>query len=809
MLTRHGRSIRFLLRVRHMKFVSGMLVLLLVVAGCATVARVEWDRQYGRAAPVERQLAGPVGAYREPEYYRDIKPIFDRRCVVCHGCYDAPCQLKLDSFAGIDRGASQHRVYDGSRLLAENLTRLFVDAQSTGEWRGKGFYPVLNENTQDPAVNLAGSSLYRMLLLKREHPLPTSGPLTGGLDFSLNRVQNCTRVENFADYASANPLAGMPYGMPAIEDTHFQTIRRWLETGAKVAAPPPLAVPLQDEVQRWEAFFNGESLQQQLMARYIYEHLFLGDLYFGSSGPARNTAATPQFFKLVRSRTPPGQPTEIIASRRPYDDPGVPRVFYRLEPTRSTPLVKTHMPYPLDRARMEKWRAWFLGDDDSVTALPSYDPDIASNPFKAFRDIPTGARYRFLLDEAQFTIMGFVKGPVCRGQIALNVIEDQFWVVFVDPDAMDASREGEFLGQQSDNLRLPAEAESNAVPLNWRRYSRAQQRFLEAKTAFLDSVLEEGAGGPALDDIWNGYGVNPNAALTVFRHFDSATVVQGLVGETPKTAWVIGYALLERIHYLLVAGYDVYGNVGHQLMTRMYMDFLRMEGEFNFLAFLPQRDRMRERRLWYRNVNEDVADFVYGPAIRLDRETAIPFRTGDPKNELLADIRDYVGPALEHRWDLSLSTAVAPVTRAALQDLQRMRGAHLRFMPELALVSIAINGQPRPFTLVHNNGHSNVSTLLFEESRLLPEEDTMSLVPGVLGAYPSAFFHIDEAQLPQFVAAIGRMQSEADYGRLADRFGVRRNAPQFWARSDWWHEQLRRQSGIEAGMLDYNRFENR
>ena len=32
-------------------------------------------------------------------------------------------------------------------------------------------------------------------------------------------------------------------------------------------------------------------------------------------------------------------------------------------------------------------------------------------------------------------------------------------------------------------------------------------------------------------------------SMTVFRHFDSATVVKGLVGNQPKTAWVIGYPL--------------------------------------------------------------------------------------------------------------------------------------------------------------------------------------------------------------------------------------------------------------------------
>ena len=39
-----------------------------------------------------------------------------------------------------------------------------------------------------------------------------------------------------------------------------------------------------------------------------------------------------------------------------------------------------------------------------------------------------------MLEEAQYTITGFIKGPVCRGQVALNVINDLFWVVFVDPE---------------------------------------------------------------------------------------------------------------------------------------------------------------------------------------------------------------------------------------------------------------------------------------------------------------------------------------------------------------------------------------
>jgi hypothetical protein len=77
-------------------------------------------------------------------YYKDVKPILDSRCVTCHGCYDAPCQLKLGSIEGVDRGASKEIVYDSSRLKAADPSRLFVDASMTEDWRKKGFYPILN-----------------------------------------------------------------------------------------------------------------------------------------------------------------------------------------------------------------------------------------------------------------------------------------------------------------------------------------------------------------------------------------------------------------------------------------------------------------------------------------------------------------------------------------------------------------------------------------------------------------------------------------------------------------------------------------
>ncbi|HEY9134544.1 MAG TPA: hypothetical protein VIM85_01995, partial [Pseudomonadales bacterium] len=73
-------------------------------------------------------------------YEQDIKPIFEQKCVVCHACYDAPCQLNLSSPDGLRRGAHKLSVYNGKRLVAATPTRLGIDASSEQEWRQLGFF---------------------------------------------------------------------------------------------------------------------------------------------------------------------------------------------------------------------------------------------------------------------------------------------------------------------------------------------------------------------------------------------------------------------------------------------------------------------------------------------------------------------------------------------------------------------------------------------------------------------------------------------------------------------------------------------
>lgn len=195
-----------------------------------------------------------------------------------------------------------------------------------------------------------------------------------------------------------------------------------------------------------------------------------------------------------------------------------------------------------------------------------------------------------MLEEAAFTLMGFIKGPGCRGQVALDVIDDRFFVFFVDPDSAWLQQEATFLAESKLDQEMPAASGGNALPTAWLAYGEQHGAYVQKKTEYLEQATRNGRGLTERS-VWDGDGRNDNAALTVFRHFDSATVVKGLVGPPTKTMWLVDYPLLERSHYLLVAGFDVFGNVGHQLGTRLYMDYLRMEAEAGFLELLPPSGR--------------------------------------------------------------------------------------------------------------------------------------------------------------------------------------------------------------------------
>lgn len=743
-------------------------------------------------APAPAPVPPPVAAV--PDYWQEVRPVLAARCVVCHACYDAPCQLNLASPEGVARGASRDVVYSTVRLRNAQPTRLFLDEATTAGWRARGFYSVVD-----------GNLMMGMLSLKQAHPLPAEMPLPKEFDLNTGRSWNCPKPDDFESFASKNPLWGMPFGLPGLEAGEYRVLTAWLAAGAPAGGPPPLAPAFAAQVAEWEAFLNGATPKERLMSRYLYEHLFLGSLYF-SELPGT------QFFRLVRSRTPPGQPVQVIATRLPFDDPGATDFWYRLVRSDETPVAKTHMPYALNPGRMARYRSLFVGPAVTVTALPGYAPDVAGNPFVVYRDLPVESRYRFLLDDAEFFMRGFMKGPVCRGDVAVDVIEDRFWVFFSDPDSVLAQESRDFLARESANLRLPDGADSGLMGLAaWRRYKDLQQDYLKAKQAYLLAALPS-PQAVTLDLVWDGDGTNSNAALTIFRNADNATVVRGLLGGPPKTAWIMNYPLFERIHYLLVAGYDVYGTTGAQLDTRLYMDFMRMEGEFNFLALLPEADRVKVRDYWYRGASDSVREYVYGARVGFDRETGINYRTGDSRVELMQMLEARLKPVLSATHDVGAEPD--PALRAELLQLAALDGLPVSLMPELSFLAVVdgADGAPRPeriYTLLKDTAHTNVASLFGEEKRLIPAEDELTVARRFVGAYPNAFYRVPRDQLPAFRQAIAALAGEADYRALVARFGVERTSPGFWANSDALARANASLGPVEAGVFDYARLENR
>ena len=102
------------------------------------------------------------------EYTRIIQPIFDGRCISCHSCNNAPCQLNLQSGTGVSRGATSRNVYDRFRPHSVAPTRLDIDASTVPQWRAKGFFDVTSAG--DPA---------RALLLKLVEQRINAGQVPG------------------------------------------------------------------------------------------------------------------------------------------------------------------------------------------------------------------------------------------------------------------------------------------------------------------------------------------------------------------------------------------------------------------------------------------------------------------------------------------------------------------------------------------------------------------------------------------------------------------------------------------------------
>lgn len=745
-------------------------------------------------------------------YLEDVKPILDKRCVTCHSCYNSPCQAKMSSFEGVDRGASKIEVYNATRLSAVDPTRLFIDAQTTAQWREKGFY----SHTQSPDSNATSNDSIMMHLIYNKKNNPD---IIGDYD-PENDTLVCPRdKKELEEYINDKPNHGMPYGFPAISQKEYLTLSSWLLQGAKGPSKEQqtkLQTPSANatsEIKKWEKFLNQSDAKHRMTSRYLYEHLFLAHIYFPS---AKN-----EFYELIRSYTPNPQEAQIIPTIRPFDDPKVEKFYYRFRKIHSTIVHKTHMVFKLDDKVMKRFQELFIMPKwDEEPHFVSYDAKIATNPFLAFRQIPPRSRYQFLLDNDHYIIMNFIRGPVCRGQMALNVIHDHFWVMFKDPDADMAVQYPEFLNSQVNNLSLPIlKVDKKLIDTFSDKYREKCETYYMAKKEISNRKYPHGYG---MDSIWKGDKADDAPMLTVYRHFNSASVHKGALGAQPRTMWVIDYSQFERIYYTLVAGYDVFGNISHQLNIRRYMDFLRIEGELNFLEYMPKGTREAMLQSWY--IGDSLTDKA--KYLKLDIvPSKIKYKTKYPKYEFTQMVvKQHLLKSTDIHFDtMNYRKPMAPIPEMpkefkSVEDFQEAARSitlagtgFISNMTESGANNIFLrvdldDGTHIVKNLVINRWHNNVNSIFNGENVLDPKKDTMDILEPSVGSYPNAFVVIKQKDLKNFLYLMKYMSGTSEeYAQLQNYF-ISRSNPKFWEIFDWFQDYFYKIDPIEAGLYDLNRY---
>jgi hypothetical protein len=699
---------------------------------------------------------------------------------------------------GVLRGASKEVVYHTERLEDAQPTRLGIDAQTVPEWRELGFYSVLHR--QDASL------LERYLELGRQNPLPADAPLPAELGLAINRPLVCPTSDEFDAFGTAHPLAGMPYGTAPLAEAEYQALIGWVSGGADLQlAEPDLPDVINAQIADWEAFLNASDLRAQLMSRYLYEHLFLARLHFQGDDPRR-------FFQLVRSTTPPGEEIDIIATRRPFDDPGVEPFYYRVQQLTETIVHKEHLVYALGPDRMARYQQLFLDTDWALAELPPFGDAEGGDPFSTYMQMPARSRYQFLLDDALFFVRSFIRGPVCHGETAVDVIEDRFWVSFLDPDADLSVTDPSYLQEGAAYLELPVtQADAGVLGMLQELSHKNQVEYLEFRDARYRAAPVYQTGFD-YSSIWDGDGTNTNALITVFRHFDNASAMTGFHGGIPETAWVIDFPIFERIYYDLVAGYDVFGRVEHQLSTRLYMDELRMESEDTFLAFMPRDVRPQMHEHWYQGILAELHTYWHRRRVDDNFPTGVSFETDQPKQEFLLTLLERgngLWPGTDPINRCAEEDCPPGQPAEALRDLADQVGEWVKFLPDLSVLVIEQDGgEVSLFTIVHDKAHYNVAFLFDEKARRDPNADALTILPELIGSYPNFYFHIRQDQLPSFVSDMKGIQSQSDYLAVVKEYGVRRTSPDFWAVSDRIHDIFLRQKPIQAGVFDLNRYKD-
>jgi hypothetical protein len=413
---------------------------------------------------------------------------------------------------------------------------------------------------------------------------------------------------------------GMPYLAHRMDAQSYATLLSWLD---KVKNKPEAQRPIKPEddalralngisekaqsaVRDWETFLNAEPLRFQLVAKYLYEHLWYAHFQFAE--------APGEFYMLVRSATEPGKEVVRLFADVPSDEPVFPalqdgskaagkqRVYYRFVKHTNTLVKKTHVVFDTSAKYLDHLQEIFFQADYAKPGGKTWDPgqkvEYGYNPFETFRAIPAASRARFMYENSRLIFDSIIRGPVCVGRMATYVVDDHFWTWFMNPDADPSVQEWESIDKNRPGAFASYYREATAGTARELLEAGDTRKYREHLKAQFDAMYNAKTGRKLdLKALWSD-GNNPNAWLTVYRHETSTSVHHGPNGGAPRSAWLLSYVNFERMYYGISVHFRYTGTATHKLWSWLYFNQHRTEAEDTFLMLLNQKQREELRKKW-------------------------------------------------------------------------------------------------------------------------------------------------------------------------------------------------------------------
>ena len=254
------------------------------------------------------------------------------------------------------------------------------------------------------------------------------------------------------------------------------------------------------------------------------------------------------------------------------------------------------------------------------------------------------------------------------------------------------------------------------------------------------------------------------------------------------------------------------------MQTRLYMDYLRIEGENNLLKFLPRDQRIAIRNNWYQDTKDNYQEEFEQGLHGMKLETNVAFSSGDPKIEFFTIIKKHVGiPIKEHTSLSSCLDGVCPGTTSnpferradkAFWKIAQLHGKQVQLVPDVSFVRVATGNDKTDliYTVIRNKALSNNSFLFDEERRRLLDSDTLTVVKSYIGSYPNSFIKVDIDKVDDFAKKLVKLKDKIGYFNLASKYVARRTSPDFWVESDWHNQNSLKEDPVEAGIFDLYRY---